>query len=216
MGLPMSAALALAAAAVSVGALHALAPDHWLPLAAVARARRWSRRRTVRLTLFCGIGHVTVSVALGLVALLVGREVIEAVGRPLESAAGALLVAFGAGYALWGLRRGAARVHGHAHDHYDHVHDPAHAAVGSLFLIYSLDPCVAVIPILLAAAALGAPVAAGIVFLYEAATLGAMVILVLAARAGVRALSWSWLEKWPDATAGAVITAAGLAMLAIG
>lgn len=212
----MSGALALAAAAVSVGGLHALAPDHWVPLAAVARARGWSRRQTARLTLLCGLGHVTVSLALGLVALLVGREVIEAVGRPLESAAGVLLVAFGAVYALWGLRRGAARVHGHAHDHYDHVHDPARATVGSLFVIYSLDPCVAVIPILLAAAGLGTPVAAGVVLLYEAATLGAMVGLVLAARVGVRALSWSWLDRWPDATAGVVIAAAGLTMLAIG
>lgn len=212
----MSGALALAAAAISVGALHALAPDHWVPLAAVARARGWSRRQTARLTLLCGLGHVSVSAALGLLALVVGREVIEAIGRPLESAAGVLLVAFGAAYALWGLRRGAARVHGHAHGHYDHVHDPARATVGSLFLIYSLDPCVAVIPILLAAAGLGAPVAATVVLLYETATLAAMVALVLAARAGVRALSWRWLDRWPDAAAGTVIAAAGLAMLVIG
>jgi nickel/cobalt transporter (NicO) family protein len=212
----MTGGLALAAAAVSVGALHAVAPDHWVPLAAVARAGGWSRRQTAERTLLCGLGHVTVSVALGLAALLVGREVIGVVGRPLESATGLLLIAFGIAYAIWGLRRGAARVHGHAHAHYDHVHEPARATVVSLLVIYALDPCVAVIPILLAATALGASTAAGVVLLYEVATIGAMIGLVLAARAGVRALSWRWLDRWPDATAGAVITTAGLAMFLIG
>jgi hypothetical protein len=212
----MTGALALAGAAVSIGALHALAPDHWLPIAAVARARAWSGRRTAQVTALCGLGHVTVSVALGLVALLAGRQVIESVGRPLESAAGVLLIAFGAAYALWGLRRGAARVHGHRHHRYDHVHEPARATIGALFLIYALDPCVAVIPLLLAAAGLGAPGAAGVVLLYEVAAIGAMIVLVLAARAGVRALSWSWLDRWPDAAAGAVIAAAGLAVALFG
>ena len=40
MTTPLVPALALAAA--SVGALHSLAPDHWVPIAAVARARRCS------------------------------------------------------------------------------------------------------------------------------------------------------------------------------
>ena len=57
---------ALAAAAVTVGSLHTLAPDHWIPFAALARARGWSSGRTLRVTLLCGFGHVTVSALLGL------------------------------------------------------------------------------------------------------------------------------------------------------
>lgn len=211
----MTATLALVAAAVSIGALHALAPDHWLPIAAVARARAWSSRRTAQVTALCGLGHVTVSVALGLVALLAGREVIESVGRPLESAAGVLLIAFGAAYALWGLRRGAARVHGHRHHRYDHVHEPARATIGALFLIYALDPCVAVIPLLLAAASLGAPAAAGVVIAYEVSAIAAMIGLVLAARGGAGLFSRSWLERWPDSIAGGVILLVGLSMMLI-
>ena len=44
----------LAIAAASVGALHALAPDHWLPIAAVSRARSWSLARTARVA---ALGH---------------------------------------------------------------------------------------------------------------------------------------------------------------
>ena len=37
---------ALALAAASVGALHSVAPDHWVPFAALARARGWSAWKT--------------------------------------------------------------------------------------------------------------------------------------------------------------------------
>ena len=49
---------ALALAAASVGALHSVAPDHWVPFAALARARRWSAWRTARITLACGLGYL--------------------------------------------------------------------------------------------------------------------------------------------------------------
>ena len=61
--------LALAGAAISVGALHTLAPDHWLPFAALARAQGWSAGRTARVTFLCGFGHVTVSALFGLLGL---------------------------------------------------------------------------------------------------------------------------------------------------
>jgi hypothetical protein len=34
--------LALMLAAAAVGSLHTLAPDHWMPFAALARARNWA------------------------------------------------------------------------------------------------------------------------------------------------------------------------------
>jgi nickel/cobalt transporter (NicO) family protein len=208
---------ALALAAVTVGSLHALAPDHWIPFAALARAQRWPAGRTARITIACGFGHVTVSALLGLGGLFFGLRVMEALGRRMEALAGILLVGFGLGYAVWGLRRAAGRrLHGHAHTHYDHVHDASKTTAWSLFLLFSADPCIAVIPLLFAAAPLGAARTAGIVLLYELATLATMVALVLPARAGARVLRTSWLDRYGDAAAGAVIAAAGIVVAAAG
>jgi nickel/cobalt exporter len=209
---------ALAATAATVGALHSLAPDHWLPFTAVARARGWSPARTVRVTLLCGFGHVSVSVVLGLLALALGREVLESFGARLESVAGILLIGFGLVYALWGLRRAAGqRLHGHSHSHFDHVHDPSRATVLGMFLLYSADPCVRLIPIILAAAPLGRASLVAIIVVYEVATLGAMVALVLASRAGVvRALQGPWLDRYGDALAGAAIVATGIVVASFG
>jgi len=173
----------LALAAVTVGSLHTLAPDHWVPFAALARARGWSAGRTARITFACGFGHVTVSALLGLLGLAFGLTMIRTFGERMEAVAGLLLVGFGLVYGVWGLRKAAGRrLHGHAHAHYDHVHDASRSTAWTLFLLFSADPCVAVIPLLFAAAPLGAFKTTGIVLLYEAATIGTMVALVLPAR----------------------------------
>ena len=209
--------LTLAGAAAGVGALHTLAPDHWVPFAALARAQRWYAAKTARITVLCGFGHVTVSALLGLLGLVFGRAIFERAGARMEAVAGILLVGFGLAYGVWGMRRAAGRrVHGHAHVHYDHVHDASKTTAWSLFLLFSADPCVAVIPLLFAAAPLGTAPTVGIALLYEAATIATMVVLVLPARAGFQRLRFPWLDHWGDAVAGGVIAATGLVVIALG
>jgi hypothetical protein len=209
---------ALAGTAAVVGALHSLAPDHWVPFMAVGRARSWSAARTAQVTLLCGFAHVTVSVILGLLALWLGQGLLEAFGTRLESVAGILLVGFGLAYGLWGLRRAlAGRLHGHTHSHFDHVHDPSRATVLGLLLLFSVDPCVRLIPIILAAAPLGWAKLLALILLYEVATLVTMVAVVLVARGGAfKGLQAPWLDRYGDALAGGLIVATGLAVAALG
>jgi len=131
----------LALAAVTVGSLHTLAPDHWVPFAALSRARGWSAGRTARITFACGFGHVTVSALLGLLGLAFGLTMIRTFGERMEAFAGLLLIGFGLVYGIWGLRKAAGRkLHGHAHAHYDHVHDASRTTAWTLFLLFSADP----------------------------------------------------------------------------
>lgn len=223
----MKAALALVAAAVSVGSLHTLAPDHWLPFAALARAEAWSGRRTAAVTALCGLGHVTASVALGLLAVVFGLGLLEAFGRQLESVSGLLLVGFGIAYGGLGLHRTlAARAHqrahanGHAHAHLI-SHQPAALShkpltAWTLFLLFSADPCVAVIPLLFAAAPLGWSATAGVIAAYELATIGTMVLLVLPTREAAGRLAGEWADRWGDALAGVVVATVGIAVMVLG
>jgi nickel/cobalt transporter (NicO) family protein len=215
MSEPLTGLLALAA--VTIGSLHTLAPDHWVPFAALARAQGWSRGRTARITALCGFGHVTVSAMLGVLALIFGVEMLRLVGERMEAAAGLLLVAFGLAYAVYGLRRAAgAHLHGHHHAHYDHVHEPHRMTPWALFLLFSADPCVAVIPILFAAAPLGALRAAVVVGAYEVATIGTMVALVLPAAAAAKRVTGHWVEHYGDTAAGVVIASVGMLVAAMG
>jgi len=207
----------LAIAAVTVGSLHTAAPDHWVPFAALARARGWSAGKTARVTLLCGIGHVTVSAAIGLAGAFFGMRVLAAFGARLGAVAPLLLIAFGVAYALWGIRRAIPpRLHGHPHAHYDHVHDPSKTSARALFILFSADPCVAIAPLVFAAAPLGWPSTLGIALLYEIATIATMVAFVLPARAGAHRLRAPWLDRWGDAAAGGLIAAIGLTVFTLG
>jgi hypothetical protein len=212
-----SLAAVLAIGAVALGALHTIAPDHWVPFAAISGAQGWSRGRTVRITALCGFGHVTVSVLLGILALVFGIEMLRVIGQRMEAVAGILLIGFGLVYGVLGLRRAAGeRFHGHRHHHYDHVHEPSTMTPLALFLLFSADPCVAVIPILLAAAPLGWLRTALVVSAYELATIATMVVLVVPARAAAHHIQGNWITRYGDAFAGAVIAAVGVLVAALG
>jgi len=124
------------------------------------------------------------------------------------------LIGFGLAYGIWGLRK-AMREKLHAHSHVA-VDDPSRLTAWTLFLLFSADPCVAVMPILFAAAPLGVWPAIAVVLTYELATLAAMLPLVLFSRAGAATLSWHWLEHYGDGAAGGVIAAVGVAVVLLG
>jgi hypothetical protein len=126
--------------AASIALIHTLiGPDHYVPFIAMARARDWTRVRTLSVTLACGLGHVAGSVVVGTVGIGLGLAV-GGVNR-FESArgdvAGWLLLGLGLAYAVWGLRRALRnRPHSHWHAHGDgtvhrhtHVHHGSHQHV---------------------------------------------------------------------------------------
>ena len=221
----MSMTLTLAGVAAAIGALHTLAPDHWVPFAALGRAEGWSARRTAVITAVCGLGHVTVSVLLGAVSLIFGLELMQAVGERLENLAGLLLIGFGVAYGGWGLHRAMrAVIHRHLHDRQArHSHHHHHAPVGNrpltpwtLFLLFSADPCVAVVPLMFASAPLGWSSTLMVVLAYEVATIATMVGLVVPSRVAASALRARWADQFGDAIAGAVIATVGIAVTMFG
>jgi hypothetical protein len=209
--------LPLALTTVTIASVHAAAPDHWMPLAALARAQGWSAWHTARVTAACAFAHVTASVVLGGIGLAFGLQLFERFGAELESLAGALLIAFGLAYGVWGLRHAAAHLHGHSHAHYDHVHGERHVTPWTVILVFTADPCVAIFPLMFAASPLGWPAVLGIVVLYEAATIATMSGLVLPARTAARTLvRGAWMHRYGDAMAGAFIVVVGTGVAILG
>lgn len=218
---------ALMVTAATVGALHSLGPDHWVPFAALARARNWTPLRTARLAMICGAGHVTVSALLGVLAVVLGRETVEAFGTSLHDSAPLLLIAFGLVYmllALWRISRsrlmhhvdhieGVEHHHGHGHRHHDHGKP---LTEWGLFVLFCCDPCIALIPMIVAASTVGWGAIGGVILVYEIATIAAIVVLVQTAHAGARRLRLGWIDRYGDAVAGAVIVLLGTAVTVLG
>lgn len=124
----------LLAAAAGVGLAHSILPDHWVPLAVLARANRWSLARTAKVSFLASLGHVGLSLALGVVLATAGLALRRVVVADEGGLVGGVLVLTGLGFLVWALlTRGRGHAHGHSHDHAhahshggDHAHDPAH------------------------------------------------------------------------------------------
>ncbi|MCC7293947.1 MAG: hypothetical protein IT449_17950 [Phycisphaerales bacterium] len=138
-------AIALVGTAATVGVIHTLlGPDHYIPFIAMSRAGRWSLRKTMGVTLVCGLAHVLSSVLLGVAGVAAGSALglLTKIEAARGDVAGWLLVGFGVAYTVWGVRRALRNkphahwhahadgtLHSHVHVHHeDHVHVHARAA----------------------------------------------------------------------------------------
>jgi len=138
----------LIGAVAAVGVLHTVVPDHWAPIALLARQQGWSRAQVVRAALIAGTGHTVSTLLIGLIVWIAGVAFATRFGNLVSTVSSLALIGFGAWIALSSLRElrtgshggtphasdvtvsGAHgnRVHSHAtafaeHDHHGHAHD---------------------------------------------------------------------------------------------
>jgi nickel/cobalt transporter (NicO) family protein len=222
----------LLAASATLGFVHTLlGPDHYVPFIAMAAARRWSTRRAILMTLVSGLGHVTSSIVLGVVGLLLGVEVFKLTKLEVlrDGVAGWLLLGFGLAYTLWSLQRlmkektsGIVHAHEsvaesghapvpHAHGPHTHVHpEKATLTPWVLVSIFVLGPCKPLIPVLMyPAARADAFTVFAVAMIFSLATIGTMIVVVYASLHGL-----AWVPKWKfqrysHAVAGCVIMLCG-------
>lgn len=210
-----SAGLAVLASTVATAAVHALIPDHWLPLVLLARAQRWSPRRALGIAAFSGGLHSVVSVSLGAVALWVGREAAVEVGERLQRISSTLLVAFGLIYAAWALARGGHSLHVHPRLADPHA-EPDRALTGlGLGFVVGFNPCVLIIPILFAAGAWRPAWQLAVAASFAATTVGTTAVMCWAGLRSARRPEFSFLDRYGEALSGALIALTGMVVLAL-
>jgi hypothetical protein len=96
--------LLLVAAVATVGVLHTIVPDHWLPITLIARQRGWSKLETARAALLAGIGHVLTTLLIALVVWLAGVAFAERFGHFVDTVSSLALIAFGGWFAVCAWR----------------------------------------------------------------------------------------------------------------
>jgi len=225
--------------AASIGFIHTLiGPDHYLPFIMMAKAGKWSYRKTIAITVWCGIGHVAGSIILGFIGIAAGLALsrLEFIEGFRGDIAVWVLIAFGLVYMVWGLRKAWRNIpHSHKHMHEDgtihdheHIHHDAHTHLHPdskqrtitpwvLFTIFVLGPCEPLIPLLMYPAAMHSAIGVWAVSLvFGVATVGTMTAIVALAYAGLKPLRAAFLEKYMHALAGFTLLLSGLAIQFLG
>jgi len=227
-----SVPLLLGAAAV-VAILHSILPDHWVPLAVVGRTQRWNLFRVARVSALASAGHVVASVVLAGIIAAIGLQFQRQLETQQGHIVGAVLILTGVGFLLWGLTgqgHSHDHDHGHSHDHdYEtaHAHEESHtqtghaaparqqtlarrlAAVAVPFGV-AASPDLTILPVALAASAVGRGAVVGVIGVFAALTMATFIgLTVLATLAGYQ-IKGEWLERHAPTITAVVLIAIGV------
>jgi nickel/cobalt exporter len=195
---------------IAVAFFHSLAPDHWMPLAALAKSQKWSVVRLISVTIVTGLGHVGSSIILGVCGILLGITVTNATS--IESSRGAvsglLLIGFGIAYGIWGLK----------HIRHSHKKFTVHKTltVWTLVLIFVLGPCEPLIPIMFLGIQYGWKEVWMLSFLFSTVTISMMLVQTIVAYKGLQFLLSEKFDHWAHATCGFVIACTGVLVMVLG
>ncbi|MCW3054198.1 MAG: hypothetical protein JWN14_3368 [Chthonomonadales bacterium] len=222
---------ALLLGTLTIAALHALIPSHWLAFALVGRAKRWPVRRTLLVTMLAGSGHALLTTVLGLLVASVGKGLQSAIPPQTEHAAtSGILILLGLYFLISTLRgrwsRGsdsaAEEPHDHSvahagHNHADHSPDTlaqrlgsAPSVMGILVLGMTLSPCLDLLSVYVAASSLSWTSLLLIGLLMTITTVAIMTLLVWLALRGLELLRLSWLERNEGLVVGVLLIALGV------
>ena len=225
--------------AATIGFMHTLfGPDHYVPFIVIAKAKNWGVLKTVILTILCGIGHIMSSVIIGLAGVIFGINIMKL--KAFESfrgnIAGWLLIIFGFTYLVWGIHRAVKnKPHEHIHAHVDskehlhaHSHNQEHAHLHMekgkvnitpwiLFTIFVFGPCEPLIPLIMYPASKNSSIGVMLVAaIFGVITIFTMLTIVMASYFGLKLVSFSRMERYSHACAGASIFLCGVAVQFLG
>ena len=222
------AILALATGAVSIAALHALIPSHWLAFAAVAKRQNWTIRRALSVTALAGAGHIGATIIMGLLLARLGGAVLKRIPPFVEHAATALLLLALGVYFLWSAWRDKGCPHSHGHHLPQNGEDEAEteeaggaprrfaqssSIIGALVAGMTLSPCLDLLSVYVGAAAQPWAVLLLLSLLMALVTLSLMVALVWLTLRGLQRLDLHWLEHNEGFAIGGLLVALGLLLL---
>lgn len=196
---------------ITVGILHALAPDHWLPFVSIARAQNWSRRRVTSVTTLAGFGHVSSSLVIAALGIALGfaAEEVNLWESRRGDVASLLLIGFGLAYMVWGIKNWGRK-------HSRHIDKAQTVSYWTLFALIVFGPCEPLIPLIFASSAFGWAEVFAVFLLFGLSTIGMMLLQVHLALFGVSLMRAHWFEHASDVIAGGVIVLTGVFIRAFG
>ncbi len=193
-----------------VSTIHALMPDHWIPLVLISKAEGWSQGETLWISALVTLPHMISTILLGMAVGLIGLQLSTAYELIMERLTPTAFILIGGYYILRGLRGKGHHHHGD-HEVYEGLKNKSKKAIIS-FLATTLffSPCVPIGSYFLVASPAGATGLIAVSAIYLAVTLIVMMAMIYLGRKGVDRVRWNFLEHNENLITGAILVILGL------
>lgn len=196
--------LTLVSGSFLLSLLHAIIPNHWLPILAIGRKENWSLREILSITAIAGLSHVASTLAIGWLLVFFGWEFSKNFQVVTPFIAPSVLVIVGV---IFIYRH-------HKHKHF-HVDDQKHQnskmkMIVTLSVAMFFSPCLEIEAFFLAAASQSAWWTLLMSSIYAVVTLSGMIIWVNVAYHGLNKFNWHALEHKAGIITGATMILTGI------
>lgn len=194
----------LVVGALTVSTLHAILPSHWLTFVLVGSAQGWSKSKIMRLVFLAGSGHVLMTTILGLATASIAKEILPYLSYLGIYVTSGILIVLGLIYIFLGV----ARKGDHNHSFKSRPTDKATET--SLFLMLTISPCEAMIPIFFITSTLGWNILLILSLVVTLGTISGMLSFTYLTLVGYKRIHLQWLEKNERTVIGSILFALGV------
>ncbi|GAA4749272.1 hypothetical protein [Flavisolibacter ginsenosidimutans] len=191
---------------VALGLVHALIPNHWLPLVAVAKAEGWSKKEITKVAFLSALAHVSGTVLLGIVLGNVGQTLARRYDDYVHIIAPVLLIVFGLIYFTINLPH-----HHHSKQEDVSAYKRSKRRWILIFVVMMfLSPCLEVESLFLSAGAYGMNHVFAMAVAYAIVSISGIVALVLLAFQGVKLMNAHFFEHHEKRLTGGILIGVGI------
>lgn len=191
---------------ILISFLHALLPNHWLPVLAIGRKEGWDVAETSRVTFIAGTAHVISTIVIGVLLGLVGKELTVHLESFSHIIAPFILILMGFYF-----------LHQHYHHHHFHLQKKnlvkkrtKSSIIIALVVAMFLSPCMEIEAYFLLAGSKGWYVTLLVAALYAIITITGMLIWIRIAYKGLLKLNWHKWEHNAGIITGMVLIITGI------
>lgn len=201
----IEASLQLFISVLVISILHAILPNHWLPVVALSRQLGWTGRKTAGITMLAALAHSFSTVIIGILVAM-GGMTLDGILPYFKYIAAGILITLGVLF-VW------------RHQHHMHFHlrelklskeTNMGVIIGSLLLAMFLSPCLEVGALFLAAGTEGWYITLMIAFIYTVTSALGMTLFAWMATQGLKKIDWHKVEHNSGLVSGIILIVTGL------
>ncbi|HEV8081224.1 MAG TPA: hypothetical protein VGP43_10945 [Chitinophagaceae bacterium] len=191
--------------ALIISLLHAVIPNHWLPVIAIGRKEQWNLQEVTKVTLICALAHGVSTIIIGILLGYLGAKLDESVMHFTNIIAPVILILIG----LLFIYRHHIHKHFHIEDDVKKKKSKA-AIITALVIAMFFSPCMEIEAYFLLAGTFEKWLIWFIAAMYLLITTIGMVLLVRFAYKGLLKLNWHSLEHNAGIITGFTLVATGI------
>lgn len=189
---------------LAISILHAILPNHWLPVVALSRQFGWTSRKTTGITMLAAFAHSLSTVIIG-IFLAIGGMTLDGYLPYFKYIAAGILISLGILF-VW------------RHQHHMHFHlrefkmtkkTNIVVVISSLLLAMFLSPCLEVGALFLVAGTNGLALTMIIAGIYTLTSVLGMTLFAWLALHGLRKMDWHKLEHSSGLISGIILMLTG-------